>query len=432
METNTLDIIIIGGGIAGLYCAYKIKKSHPSKKILLLEANDHLGGRAGDVPFHGSSVEIGAGIGRVNKDKLLLKLLKELRIPYHEFLATSQYASTIHPVSNVKEQFLFLKREYKADQDNNKTFKQYAKPKLDDEYGSGTYARFIVCAGYTDYENEAAYDTLHHYGFDDNYTSWKGFGLSWNQLIEKLASIIGSRHIKISSYVTSIKEKLVGATILQEVHCKTGRGQVQGQVQGHSTHTYTCKHVVLATTIESVMKLLHNKELYQQIQGQHFLRIYGKFSKESNTIMKEKCQTVTIVPGPIHKIIPMNKEKGVYMIAYTDNKGAKTLEKYRRNTVKNRETLCRLLEIALDIPANTLILDDMVDFYWDVGTHYYKPLKPVFHSTFPNRKDFIYEAQHPSDHVRVVGEMISLKQGWVEGALESVEAIITENFITKN
>ena len=68
------DIIIIGGGIAGLYAAYKIKKMSPNKNIILLEKENVLGGRASNEMFHGISVVTGAGIGRKRKDKLLLKL----------------------------------------------------------------------------------------------------------------------------------------------------------------------------------------------------------------------------------------------------------------------------------------------------------------------------------------------------------------------
>ena len=70
------DITIIGGGIAGLYAAYKILKMSPKTRFLLLERSNRrdLGGRASNVMFHGASVVTGAGIGRKNKDKFLQKL----------------------------------------------------------------------------------------------------------------------------------------------------------------------------------------------------------------------------------------------------------------------------------------------------------------------------------------------------------------------
>jgi Flavin containing amine oxidoreductase len=402
------DIIIIGGGIAGLYCAYKIKKLSPSKNILLLESDDHLGGRANNVNFNGQSIPIGAGVGRKKKDKLLLQLLKDLKLPFHEFTASSQYASTIHPSCNLKEMFMFLKREYRHGMDKNKTFKQYAKTKLEAKYGNGSYNNFTTCSGYTDYENECAYDTLYHYGFDDNYSDWTALGISWKKLIETLAQHLGSRNIHKSCYVKQIKKA-------------DGHYEVISDKQ-----IFSCKKVVIATTIESVLKFMPDNPIYRQIHGQPFLRVYGKFSKLSTEIMKAKCEKTTVVPGPIHKIIPINPDKGIYMIAYTDNNGAKTLEKHKENTKINRELLCELLEIALDIPKKMLLLEDMVDFYWDDGTHYYTPIK----GEFKNRKEFCKHAQRPEDNIRVVGELISMKQGWVEGALESVEDVIDEQWIT--
>uniref|UniRef100_A0A6C0JK28 Amine oxidase domain-containing protein n=1 Tax=viral metagenome TaxID=1070528 RepID=A0A6C0JK28_9ZZZZ len=398
------DIIIIGGGIAGLYSAYKITKLDSSKKILLLEANDHLGGRANNVNFHGQSIPIGAGVGRKNKDKLLIQLLDDLNLKYNEFTTGSQYASTINPSCNVKEMFMYLKHEYNHEIDKNKNFKQYAKPKLDNKYFKNAYENFIVCSGYTDYENEDVYDTLHYYGFDDNYRKWNAMGISWKNLVDTLSRKIGSHNIKKSSYVKRINK-----------NSETEYEIISSQSK------YLCKKIIIATEIEGLRKLLPTETLYNQIKGQPFLRIYGKFSKSSSLIMHEKCEKTTIVPGPLHKIIPMNPEKGIYMIAYTDNAGAKLLEKNR----ENRELICKLLETALEIPQNTLELDDIIDFYWENGTHYFLPLK----GGFKTRKEYCNVAQKPEKNIRVVGELISMNQGWVEGALESVENVIEKEWI---
>jgi hypothetical protein len=144
--------------------------------------------------------------------------------------------------------------------------------------------------------------------------------------------------------------------------------------------------------------------------------------------MKQYVPGYTIVPGPLKKIIPMNSEKGVYMIAYTDNAGATFLKGRLENTPKNRDYFCELLEDALGIPEGTLDLIAIKDFYWPIGTHYYEPLRGEFKS----RKEFIKKAQNPMPGMCVVGEMISVNQGWTEGALESVEAVITEKWITSD
>jgi hypothetical protein len=181
----------------------------------------------------------------------------------------------------------------------------------------------------------------------------------------------------------------------------------------------------LATTISSVKKLLPNDPIYQQIHGQTFLRLYGKFTKSSTEIVKQYVPGYTIIPGPLKKIIPMNPDKGVYMIAYSDNEDAKYLNDRLTNTQKNRDYFCELLEEALGIPKGALNLIAIKDYYWPIGTHYYEPL----HGSFKNRKDFIKKAQIPMPGILVVGEMISMNQGWTQGALESVEAVVTKKWV---
>jgi hypothetical protein len=67
------------------------------------------------------------------------------------------------------------------------------------------------------------------------------------------------------------------------------------------------------------------------------------------------------------------------------------------------------------------------DFYWPIGTHYYEPLP----NNFKNRKEFIKKAQTPLPGMVVVGEMISMNQGWTQGALESVDAVVTKKWVDK-
>jgi hypothetical protein len=66
------------------------------------------------------------------------------------------------------------------------------------------------------------------------------------------------------------------------------------------------------------------------------------------------------------------------------------------------------------------------DYYWPIGTHYYSPLDK---SKYKNREEFIYLAQHPAPSILVVGEAVSRRQGWTEGALESVEKVLTKKWL---
>lgn len=400
------DVIIIGGGISGLYSFYKIKQIYHNKyKCLLLEKDNRLGGRAGNDNFHGSQVPIGAGILRKNKDKLLINLCKKLKVPLNEFTANINYdkiKSNI-PIINIIKTLNKLKSSMKRLSEKNKrffTFKQY----FISIFGKKYYDNFKKTIGYTDYENEDMKEVIYYYGMEDNVSGWKGYGLSWNMLIEKLVKCIGKNHIKMNTSVEKIKLER------DDIYKITTNNK-----------TYYAKKIIMATPINIIKKLVKsNNSLYNNIGGQPFLRIYGLFEKKCIHILKNAVNSTTIVNSPLYKIIPINPDKGIYMIAYTDNKGAKTLKKYAKNTPSNRKYLSKMVSKSLGI-NQICKLKDMKSFYWNIGTHYYKPLKNL---KFRNRTEYIKKAQNPQKNMYVVGEMISHIQGWTEGAIESVEKIV--------
>ena len=80
-----------------------------------------------------------------------------------------------------------------------------------------------------------------------------------------------------------------------------------------------------------------------------------------------------------------------------------------------------MLEKTLGIEEGLLKINALLDFYWTEGTHYYEPLK----GPYKTRNAFINAAQNPEKNILVVGEVVSKHQGWVEGALESVDAVLS-------
>ena len=391
----TYDTVIIGAGIAGLYAAYKIKKKDPHHKLAMFESENHIGGRMGTENFHGSQIAIGAGVGRKRKDKLLQKLLQELQIPTHEFKVKTNYANTITTPCDVKQTFQYLKHTYEKHPEPENTFREFATKKL----GEQRYQQFIMCAGFTDYENEGVYNTLYYYGFDDNYQQWTALSIPWQKLLQALQKSIGKSNIHTGTPVEHIEIDKTGELWIVSTTNKKVK----------------TKQVIVATTIDVAQRLIpdanHRNSPYQSIKGQPFLRIYGKFTPESNQVIQEYVTATTIVPGPIHKLIPINPIKGIYMIVYTDNKGAKILKKYIENTVANRKSLCKYLQEALGV-TQKLELEDIRCFYWPIGTHYY------------TQHHLENITQNPKPNLYIIGEMISHNQGWVEGALESVDNIM--------
>ena len=419
------DVIIIGSGMAGLYAALKVRKLAPQLSFLVVEKYDTYGGKSYNEDFENTSVVTGAGIGRLHKDKLLLSLMRKFKISVQTFETGHNFVASLEPLCHgmVKTTFMELKHAYNkthahGHEHPHTTFKKFATGIL----GKKEYDNFVMCAGYSDYENEDAYDVLYHYNFDDNYNRWVGFSVPWKKLVDKIVDKLESgHHIINNTEVTRILK-----------HDKYF--EIATKHPQHSTHDvqskkkYYCEKVVIATDIDGIKDLIHNvsstPELYYQIKGQPFLRLYAKFSRDSIPHLKEKIQGVTIIPGPMQKVIPMDPDHGVYMIIYSDNADADFFKKYFKNNTKNRTTLNTLLENSLDLKGK-LRIENIKDFYWKNGTHYYTPLT----SHFDTRQEFIEKAQHPDPNVLIVGEVISLHQGWVEGALESVEKTLTKKWL---
>jgi hypothetical protein len=422
------DVIIVGSGMSGLYSAYKIKKNSPKTSFLVLEKykKQWAGGRTSNYDFYGVPVVTGAGIGRNDTNPLLKKLLKELKVPYKKIVSEMDYSNLLHNQSefDVVKVIDHLKREYNKNPAKYKdmTFKEFGTLIL----GDVNYKLFTIYAGYTDYEGADVYETLYDYGMDDNKGGWTKLLIPWKELVEKLCDYIGNNHIKYSNNVTEIT-KISGDHGDHGDH-ERRREPCLFEISTEEGHIYYCNRVIVATTITGIMKLVpgasNPKSPYQQIHGQPFLRLYAKFDAKSSALLRQYIQNYIIVPGPLQKIIPMNAEKGVYMIAYSDNENALVLKDHLKNTLENRNLYEKLIEESLGMPTGSLKITALKDFYWPVGTHYYGPLHD-----FKSREEFVEKIQHPMDGMLVVGEAVSTYQGWVEGALESVEAAVTKKWI---
>ena len=77
------DLVIIGGGISGLYTLYKLGKKYPRLKILLLESNERYGGRIYSYKesIDGQEYIMDLGAGRLgHHHKLIINLIDELSL----------------------------------------------------------------------------------------------------------------------------------------------------------------------------------------------------------------------------------------------------------------------------------------------------------------------------------------------------------------
>lgn len=96
MSNEQIDIAIVGGGVSGVYSAWKLQKEFPGKKIVVFEGSDHIGGRLLSVkPPHIDNMVAELGGMRIleNNQKLIVNLIAELNtlLPGDEQITTYDF-----------------------------------------------------------------------------------------------------------------------------------------------------------------------------------------------------------------------------------------------------------------------------------------------------------------------------------------------------
>ena len=99
MATRKIDIAIIGGGVSGVYSAWRLKQKHPNLKIEVFEGSDHIGGRLlsvkppgipdmvaelGGMRIMNTQIRINALIKELNKQLPAQKQIKNYPFPVDE------------------------------------------------------------------------------------------------------------------------------------------------------------------------------------------------------------------------------------------------------------------------------------------------------------------------------------------------------------
>jgi monoamine oxidase len=191
----------------------------------------------------------------------------------------------------------------------------------------------------------------------------------------------------------------------------------------HDSHgnKYVAKTVVAALPKDDLLKMkifnAKQRKMLNAVESISLHRIYAAWDSKHvwfNNISK------TTTDNHIRQFIPIDRRNGLAMVSYSDTKDADYWEKKTHQGVNSLWN--PLKKLLRTVYGNHIEPPKWIkSYYWSAGVHVWKP-KVDSAALIP----LIRQIMGKSIPFYIVGEAYCKHQGWIEGALISVEELIQD------
>ena len=422
--TKKYDFVIVGGGIAGLFTAYKL--SETDAKILLIEKSDYLGGRVYTVyedndKTNDLDIHYECGAARFNQNHIhIIQCIIEMGLyddiihldhPIHANLRGTEKDFEKVYKTNKTDPKLTLKdiTEYlykKAETIENKR-KMTLKELMNKVMSKEATQFFIDAFGYnSEIEHMNAEDALRLFQsdfMDQDKDKELFFYFSKNgltKIIDKLEKTCESNGVEIRKNTLLID--FVG-----DIKLTTSIGKIE------------TKTLILTGDKQSLMNIPALKKFKEldSVKACPLNRIYAIYPKNNGKVWFHNLHRTT-TDNDLRHIIPIDVEKGLIMISYSDDKYADKWHKYKEEG-KLQEHIQK--EIKKLYPEKNIPEPFYLEeHYWKAGLHVWK--KGI------DSAKVMKKIQKPfkDKEVFIVGETYCDNQGWMDGALLSAIQVLEQ------
>ena len=399
------DFIIVGGGISGLYM--QLKMINKNKNVLLLEQHNNFGGRIYhyyDIKYY---VSFSSGAARFNKSHTrVIELLKEFNLL--DFRSDRGGSAEIDFI-DVKQQFndsftnengfKYIKKVLNVMKNEDKTilmkstFSEYARKVLTKQ----EFEFMLIASGYSGqlkYMNANDAYFLFSTGIRTDVKFWGG---KYHLLIEKMVKYLQNKGCKMMKN-TQVKDVMKVNDYFEVIL---------------DNKTLYTKQVIFCTPKTSLLNFSClgsiKSILKNSITCKALCRVYALFDENEDWLLNFNKKTV--VNNALRYIIPMNPQKGLIMISYTDDKYTEYWKNKKHDENDLKTSIVRLIKQVINIevkPPKKVYVN-----YWNCGVAYWN--KGV------NSESISEMITNPLPNTYICGENYSRQQSWVEGALESCD-----------
>jgi monoamine oxidase len=404
------DFLIVGAGIAGLHCGLELLKRDKDLKICILEQYDYVGGRMLTHHQKGMQWEI-ASARFSDRHPMLLSLIKKYKltkIPIGNGTETKftdlipTYMDPLHSLSPQKLAThtlgeLLTQVHGTGAHDFLQLFPYWSEIwTLRADLGIRAFAsefsgseKFFVC-------KEGIQSVAHH--------------------MQKEYEALGGM-IQLNVKVLDVQEGVPVCVLVQPMKYEKGSLRPMG-----SAAELQSNHCILAMPVFPLKKLpsVHIPAL-KHLTMEPLIRMYAVFPVVKGKSWFSFMEGNQVFPdNVIRYFIPIHAAKGLCMISYTDGDDArywiKMLDTKHRPFVQDKVMKeIRLLFPDLSIPEPT----EFHTYPWHDGCSYWRP-------GLYDPEAMCKSSLRVSKHVSACGESLSMRQAWIEGALESAAELVKQ------
>lgn len=390
------DLVIVGAGLAGLRVGIEALKKRKGMRVVILEKYGYTGGRVVTHYKDGLQYEIGAG--RISEKHV--KVLGLMR----------KYGLTWVPMGNGKDEFSVLKEAF-----------------------------FQPLLGLSDLQSESLFDIVKRVHGEEEAQRFFSLFPYWGEVHTMRADMaLAAFHGEMKSFsgFGGCKEGLSAIIrgMVREFRQLGGQIRLNSQVfevrrvdgienillgAGEVMKGRLC---VLALHRDAVAGLrgLSRWSGIKHLKMDPLLRMYAVFPTCDGGGAWFSGLPKVVTAGRVRFVIPVNPLKGIIMISYTD--GADAL--YWMNRVKKdgkENVVAKVMKEIRELFPDRAIPDplEFKVYPWDSGCTYWLPgnYDPVVESK---------EALCVREGLYCCGESWSLRQAWMEGALEHADILLSD------
>jgi monoamine oxidase len=418
------EIVIVGAGLAGLRCGIEILHKRPNATVVILEKYKYMGGRVvtyrktlQDLKGKCTHLQWENGAGRIHTSHTkVLDLVKRYKLHTFPLSPDQSYVQEGEIQENKFEQLLelFLPSIQRF---TPEILAKYTLRQLFEILLKGKVDEFLLQFPY-----RAEVDTLRAdmaiQSFQREMGTYSGYvvvqeGLSElvNGMVEEFVKLGGQ--IFLQQTVTDIQKD----KDLYIVRTKTPNGDV----------VWEAKTVICALHSEALKQIPCFKEwsALQQLKMEPLLRVYAVFPSEKGKSWFTGIPR-SVSPGLIRYFIPINPACGIVMLSYTDGKDARYLEKLLQE--KGEEALEDTLMKAVREMFPSHEIPEPLFFKahaWYEGCTYWLPGS---YNPETVSKEALQPFPKTMPDLHCCGESFSLRQAWMEGALEHADELLKTFF----